>query len=72
MQEISVRLWRNEREKNWAVEINGERHEAVTIEWVHELVYRAVLDAEDLLLDQMGSSVVGGPVCRQRTKASES
>ena len=72
MQEISVRLWRNEREKNWAVEINGERHEAVTIEWVHELVYRAVLDAEDLLLDQTVSSVPGGPVGPQRTEASES
>lgn len=51
MQEIAVKLWRNEREKNWAVEINGQRHEAVTIEWVHELVYRALLDAEDSLLD---------------------
>jgi hypothetical protein len=51
VQEIAVKLWRNEREKNWAVEINGQRHEAVTIEWVHELVYRALLDAEDSLLD---------------------
>jgi hypothetical protein len=49
--EIVIRLWRNEQTKSWAVEINGERHEAVTIEWVHELVYRAVLDAEDSLLD---------------------
>lgn len=51
MQEIAVKIWRNEQEKNWTVEINGERHEGVTIEWVHELVYCAVLDAEDSLLD---------------------
>jgi hypothetical protein len=52
--------------------VNGERHEAVTIEWLHELVYRAVLDAEDLLLDQTVSSVTGGPVCQNYPKASES
>ena len=51
LQEIIVKLWRNEQNKDWSVEINGERHEAVAIEWVHELVYRAVLDAEDLLLN---------------------
>jgi hypothetical protein len=49
--QIVLKLWRNEREKDWTVEINGERHEAVTIEWVHELAYRALLDAEDSLLD---------------------
>jgi hypothetical protein len=50
MQEIVFKLWRNEQEKDWSVEINGDRHEAVTIEGVQELVYRAVLDAEDSLL----------------------
>jgi hypothetical protein len=50
VEEIVFRLFRNEQQKNWSVEINSERHEAVTIEWVHELVHRAVLDAEDLLL----------------------
>jgi hypothetical protein len=50
VQENVFKLWRNAEEKNWSMEINGERHEAVTIEWVQELVYRAVLDAEDSLL----------------------
>jgi hypothetical protein len=50
VKEIVFKLWRNDQEKDWSVEINGERHEAVTIEWVQELVYRAVLDAEDSLL----------------------
>jgi hypothetical protein len=54
VRETLFRLWRNEGEKDWTVEINGERHEAVTIEWVHELVYRAVLDAEGSLFDVMG------------------
>jgi hypothetical protein len=48
--EILFRLWRNEQEKNWTVEINGERYEAVAIEWIHELVYRALLDAEESLI----------------------
>jgi hypothetical protein len=51
VQEIVVKLWRNEPQKNWTVEINGERHEAVTIEWVHERVYCALLDAEDRLIE---------------------
>jgi len=51
VREILFRLWRNEEDKDWTLEINGERHEAVTIEWVQELVYRTVLDAEDSLLD---------------------
>ena len=53
MHEIVLKLWRNEQEKDWTVEINGERHEAVTIEWVQELAYRAVLDAEDSLLEAL-------------------
>jgi hypothetical protein len=48
--EILIKIWRNEREKDWTVEINGERHEAITIEWAHELALRALLDAEDSLL----------------------
>jgi hypothetical protein len=49
--EIVLKLSRNKLEKDWTVEINGERHESVTIEWVQELAYRALLDAEDSLLD---------------------
>ena len=55
MQEIVVRLWRNEPQKNWTVEINGERHEAVAIEWVHEHVYCALLDAEESLMKCTGT-----------------
>jgi hypothetical protein len=49
--EITIKLWRNEREKNWAAEINGQRYEAVAIEWIHERVHNALLDAEELLLE---------------------
>jgi hypothetical protein len=52
VQEILFRLWRNEQKKNWTAEINGERHEGVTIEWIHELVYRALLDAEESLVEK--------------------
>jgi hypothetical protein len=48
--EIVIKLWRNQQEKNWTVEIDEERYEAVTIERVQELVLCAVLDAEDALI----------------------
>ena len=51
MHNIVVKLFRNEQEKNWTAEINGKRHEAVTIEWIHELVHDALLDAEESLLE---------------------
>jgi hypothetical protein len=47
---IVVKLLRNQKEKNWTAEINGERHEAVAIEWIHELVLHALLDAEESLM----------------------
>jgi hypothetical protein len=48
--EIIIKIWRNELEKDWTVEINGERHEAVTIERAQELAHCSVLDAEDELI----------------------
>jgi hypothetical protein len=51
VQEIVLRLWRNEQGKNWTAEINGERYEAVEIERIHELVYRVLLDAEEYLIE---------------------
>jgi hypothetical protein len=50
LHEILFKLWRNEQQKNWTAEINGQRHEGVAIEWIHELVSRAVFDAEDSLI----------------------
>jgi hypothetical protein len=38
------------RRNKWTVEFDGDRYEAVTIEWVQELIHRAVLDAEDTLI----------------------
>jgi hypothetical protein len=45
MQELNIKLWRN-REKQWSVEINGNRHEAMAIGMVEELVERAMVGAE--------------------------
>jgi hypothetical protein len=45
--EITIKLWRNQQEKNWTMEINGQRYEAVAIEWIHAHVYGALLDAEE-------------------------
>jgi hypothetical protein len=50
MREVAIKIWHHRTEKNWTVEINGEPHPNVSIEWVHELVYRSLLDAEDSLM----------------------
>jgi hypothetical protein len=50
VQEVILKLWRNEQAKNWTAEINGERYKAVAIEIIHELVHCALLDAEESLL----------------------
>jgi hypothetical protein len=50
MQEINVKLWRNNREQDWSVEINGKRYESVPIELIEELVERALIVAEESLI----------------------
>jgi CheY-like chemotaxis protein len=47
MRETGFKLWRNGQTKNWTADINGERHEAITVETLHELVDHALLDSED-------------------------
>ncbi len=49
--EINIKIWRNDQEKTWTLELNGARYEGVVIEWIHEIVYRALLDAEDDLIE---------------------
>lgn len=51
MYEIIFKLWRNEEEKNWTAEINGQRYERVAIGWIHAHVHGALLDAEDSLIE---------------------
>lgn len=51
MYEITIKLWRNDQEKNWTAEINGQRYEAVPIDWIHVHVYGALLDAEESLIE---------------------
>jgi hypothetical protein len=51
MQEINVKLWRNHREKNWSVEINGKRYEHVDIGVIEELVERALIVTEKSLIE---------------------
>lgn len=51
MQEINVKLWRNHREQNWSVEINGNRYEHVDIGVIEELVERALIVIEKSLME---------------------
>jgi hypothetical protein len=48
--EINIKIWRNEQDKNWTVEVNGTRFEGVTMEQIKALFYDALLDAEECLV----------------------
>ena len=54
MYEITIKLWRNEQEKDWTAQINGRRFEGVAIEWIHAHVHGALLDAEEFLIEIAG------------------
>jgi hypothetical protein len=51
-QEIHVKIWRNDYEKTWTVEVNGARFHGVTIEQIQTLFYDALLDAEEKLVNR--------------------
>jgi DNA-binding protein YbaB len=51
MQEFEVKLFRNHREGDWSVEINGKRYDSVSIEFVEDLVKRALNDAKQSLTE---------------------
>ena len=51
MQQLNVRLWPNVQEENWSVEINGKSYEFISIEEVDELVKRALVNAQESLID---------------------
>lgn len=51
MEQLKVKLKRNEREQNWSVEINGKSYDFISIESVKELVKDALIDAEESLLN---------------------
>jgi hypothetical protein len=49
MQQLNVKLRRNEKEQNWSIEINGKSNEFISIEEVDELVKRALINAQESL-----------------------
>jgi hypothetical protein len=51
MQQLNVKLRRNEKEQNWSVEINGKSYEFISMKEVDELVKRALVNAQESLTD---------------------
>jgi hypothetical protein len=49
MEEIRIRLWRDEQCQDWHVEINGLRHMHVTSQSMEDLVEAAVIAAEHVI-----------------------
>lgn len=56
MQQLNVKLRRNQQEQNWSVEINGRSHDFISIEEVDELVKRALINAQESLTDATSRS----------------
>jgi hypothetical protein len=51
MQEINIKMWRNDEAQDWSIEINGLRHEHVTSEIMEDLVECALIVAEKTLTE---------------------
>jgi hypothetical protein len=51
IQEIKIKLWRNDEPQDWSVEINGLLHEHVSIEILEDLVAAALIVAETWLTE---------------------
>ena len=60
MEEIRIRLWRDEQCQDWHVEINGLRHMHVSSQSLEDLVEAAVITAE-LVIDQAMLCGLGRP-----------
>lgn len=51
MQEIRIKLWRNDETEDWSIEINGLRHERISTETLECLVECALIVAEKSLIE---------------------
>ena len=49
MEEIRIRLWRDEKCQDWHVEINGLRHMHVSSQSLEDLIEAAVIRAEHVI-----------------------
>jgi hypothetical protein len=49
MEEIRIRLWRDEHCQDWHIEINGLRHTHVNSQNMEDLVEAAVIRAENVI-----------------------
>ncbi len=52
MRELSFRIWRNQQEQNWSIEINGKSYEFISLESVNRLVKDALIDAAESVADK--------------------
>jgi hypothetical protein len=52
VQEINIKLWRNDGADDWTVELNGRRHEHVCAQEIEDLIEAAVSVAEKSLTDE--------------------
>lgn len=51
MQAINIKMWRNDEEQDWSIEINGLLHEHITSEIMGDLVECALIVAEKTLTE---------------------
>jgi hypothetical protein len=54
MQEIILKLWRNDDAQDWSLEINGKRYDHVSAEILEDLAEAALVAAENSLMEAAG------------------
>lgn len=52
MRRLNVKLWRNDKEQNWSVDIDGESYKFISLESVKELVTRALADTQESMIKE--------------------
>ncbi len=52
MRELSFKIWRNQQNQNWSIEINGKSYEFISLDSVNQLVKDALIDAEESMVNK--------------------
>jgi hypothetical protein len=51
MQEIKIKLWRHDKEKDWSAEVRGRLHKHISTKTVDEMVEYVLVAAQQALLE---------------------
>jgi hypothetical protein len=70
MQEINIKLWRNDGAEDWSIEINGLRHEHVCAQEIEDLIEATVSVAEKSLTDEQRGALYRSEILSELSLSS--